>query len=179
MSATLVDALLALVILLSAWAGVRRGFVFAAIQLATLLASLALALVCYEWLSAWLAEFFPAIGVWSSPASFLIVFIAAHIVLGALGRRFAVLLPARFHQHVANRTLGVVPGAVNGLINALLFAMLLQTTPLTETISAAARESEFAQSLDEPAGWVEAQLTPIFEPAIRGTLRNFTVAADP
>jgi len=65
------------------------------------------------------------------------------------------------------------------LINALLVAMLLQTTPLTETISAAARESEFAQSLDEPAGWVEAQLTPIFEPAIRGTLRNFTVAADP
>ncbi|MRD49551.1 hypothetical protein GHT07_19935 [Caenimonas koreensis DSM 17982] len=179
MSPTLIDALLLLVVLLGAWAGVRRGFLLAALQLATLIASLVLALASYPWLAAWLAEYLPAVGVRSAPAAFVAVFIATHILAGALARRLSLSLPQRAHQHAANRSLGVLPGVASGLINALLVAMLVQTAPLTDSISAAARDSELAQLFTEPASLVEAELTPIFDPAVRSTLRAFTAPQEP
>ena len=174
-SFNLIDALLIVVILLSAWAGARRGFVLALLQLVTLLASLALAFIGYPFVAALLTDYMPSIGVWAAPASFIVTFVVSHLLIGALARQLALAFPARWHVHPANRTLGALPGTANGLINALLVAMLVQTTPLTEGINAAARESELAQLFTQPAEWVEAELTPIFDPAIRSTLKSFTV----
>lgn len=175
MTLNLVDALLVVVVLLSAWAGVRRGFVLATFQLATLAASLVAAYVGYPFVAAWLGENLPQLGVWAPPAGFLGLFVLVHLVVGALAHRIALGFSPRLHANRANRTLGVIPGLGNGLINALLVSMIVGTAPLSEDLGAAARDSELAGRLSEPAGWVEAQLMPVFDPAIRRTLQSFTV----
>lgn len=170
MSPNLVDALLAVVVLLSAWAGARRGFIFAMVQVVTLAASIAVAYLLCEPAARWATKELPELGVWARPGSLVVLFILSQVLLGALTHRLLVRVPPAVHRHFVNRTLGVLPGLVNGAINVLLVSMILLTAPLGEAVSDEARSSEIAQRMVEPAEWVEDRLTPVFEPAMRTVL---------
>jgi uncharacterized protein YkwD len=170
-----IDALLALIVLWSTLAGSRRGFVVAALQLLTLASSLVLAYLGYGYVAAWLRAQAPSLTVWASPLSFVAVFIACHLVLGALATALDRAVPPGLHAATANKTLGVVPGVVNGLVNATVVSLIVLTAPLFEDLSTAAGGSAIATRLSAPAEWLEAKLAPIFEPAVRHTLRALTV----
>jgi uncharacterized protein YkwD len=47
--------------------------------------------------------------------------------------------------------------------------------PLFDGLSSLARDSAIASRLSAPAQWLEAQLAPIFDPAVRRTLQALTV----
>jgi uncharacterized protein YkwD len=168
-----VEALIAVVVLLGLWSGWRRGFVTTTAEALTLAAVLAIALAAYRWPARWLDGL--GTGVWTLPLAFLATLIVARIVVGLVLGRLVAAVPAGVHQHGANRALGLLPGAALGLLHAAIVAALLLVMPLGERINAAARDSPVVEQLSRPAQWLEARLSPIFEPAARATLDRMTV----
>lgn len=173
--ALLVDALLVLLVLGGAWAGWRRGFLLSATQLLSLLAALVVAFIGYQPLARWVEPWLPALGVWLYPVSFLAVFLLAQLLMSGVTGPVLRAAGPRVHGHGINRFLGLAPGALGGLVAAGVLALLLQTLPLGERASRMARESVAVQVLSQPAQWLETQLTPIFDPAIRRSLQALTV----
>ena len=170
-----IDALLALIVLLGLWSGWGKGFVVATLQLLTLAASVLLALATHAYPAALLEVMAPSLGAWIPALGFLAAFILGQLLLGALAARLVAAIPAGVHGHGINRGLGMFPGAVYGLINAAIVALLLLTVPVLDGLSALARDSTAANHLSVPARWMEARLSPIFEPAIRRSLQARTV----
>ena len=174
----LIDALLAVFILFGVWGGWVRGFLLASLRLLTLAASLVLAFMGYRLLVDWLTPQLPELGVWTAPLSFLLLYILAQVLLGAIANAVARAFPGRVHTHGINRFLGMGPGFVSGLITATVVSLLLLTVPFSDRLSILARESAIASRLSEPAQWLEARLAPIFHPAIRRTMQALTVPPD-
>jgi uncharacterized protein YkwD len=170
-----IDALLALIILLSAVIGSRRGFLVASLQLLTLAWSLVIAFFSYPYVAGGLQSEWPSLDVWAKPLSFVAAFIGCHLILGAITSVLAGTVPRSVHAAGANKALGVAPGLVNGLVNATVVSLIVLTTPLFDGLTASARESEIANRLTTPAEWLEARLAPIFDPAVRRSLQALTV----
>ncbi len=170
----LVDLFLVLVIVLGALGGWARGFVFATLDLVTLVASLAVAFAGYNYPAAWLQRVAPQLGVWIAPIAFVGLFLLAQLLLGMVAGALSRLLPRGAHAHVINRFLGLAPGAVNGGIYAVVAAMLMTILPLG-AVNTWARDSILATELSRGAEWAEARLAPIFDPAIRRTMQSLTV----
>ncbi|HSI54405.1 MAG TPA: CvpA family protein, partial [Ramlibacter sp.] len=171
----LVDALLALVILLSVVVGWYRGFLLGTLGLAVLIATVLLAFWGYPYVARELEAWDLIRGPLGLPIAFLGTFVIARILLGGLADLLVLALPAKAHTHVVNRLLGIVPGAVNGLINAMVVAVLLLALPLSDRLTGQTRGSEIAARLSEPAHALEARLTPIFEEAVSKTMSRVVV----
>lgn len=170
-----IDLGLLLIVLTGAIAGWARGFLLAALDLLALAASLAAAFVGDHRLAGWLLQQAPALGVWAAPAAFVLLFLVVHFVLAAGVVRLALRLPRQVHTNVLNRLLGLLPGAVNGALYAVLAAVLVLTLPLGPRLEEQAHESSLTGRLAAPAEQVQAQLAPLFDPAVRRTLRIVTV----
>lgn len=170
-----VDILLVVIVLVGAVTGWSRGFVFSALDLLTLAASLAVAFVGWRHATDLVAGFAPALGVWIAPLAFVGIFLLVHLVLGTLVLRLALRLPQALHRNVGNRLLGLLPGTVNGAIHAVVAAVLLLTLPLGARVGTWSHESALAPRLAAPAEWVEVQLSPIFNPAVQRTLQALVV----
>ena len=168
-----VDVILAAVTAASLWGSWQRGFTRSAADLATLAASVAVALVAYRAPARWLDG--QGFGVWAMPLAFLWTFVAARIGFGIVAGRLLAVVPGEVHRHRANRVAGLWPGAANGLIHAAVAAVLLLALPLFDGVTEQARSSALAQRLSRPAEWLEARLLPIFDPAAHATLGHLTV----
>jgi uncharacterized protein YkwD len=178
MELNLVDGLLAVIVLFGAFSGWRRGFVLAALELAVLVASVVAALLAYPLLAPLLLSLWTTGGVWISPVSFLLAFALAYVLFGAIAGRMVRAVPRRAHAHGVNRFFGLVPGAASGLINATIVALLLLSVPLIDGLNRMARDGAIASRLAEPAEWLEATLSPIFDPAVKRMMRTVTVAPE-
>lgn len=178
MQFNLVDLLLVAIVLLGAWSGWSRGFLFAALDLLTLAASLGAAFVGWRGASDWMHRVAPALGVWIAPLCFVALFLAVHFVLVTLVMRLLLKLPGRVHANPVNRVLGIAPGLVNGAMYAVVAAVLLLTLPLGAQVGTWAQQSALASRFAAPAEWVEAQLAPAFDPAVRSTLKVVTVGPE-
>jgi uncharacterized protein YkwD len=174
MTPNLVDALLAAIVLIGAIGGWARGFLFATLDLLTLLASLAVAFAGYRYPTMWSQALLPQLGVWAAPLAFVVLFFLVHFLLGTATLVIARTAPPAVHRSLANRLLGLVPGLVNGAIFATVTAVVLLTVPLGP-VTIRARDSQLAARLAAPAEWVEVQLAPIFDPAVHRTLQALTV----
>ena len=177
-SFNLIDAVLALIILLGIISGFSRGFVASTLQLLTLAASVALAFVGYHFLEDLLQANVPTLGIWTAPVSFLATYVLAHLLIGAVTSAITNGVPRVVHTNVLNRLLGVMPGFANGLVNAMLVSLLLLSVPFMDAVSTMARESQITTRLAAPAEWLEARLAPIFHPAINRTLQALTVPVE-
>lgn len=173
-----VDLLIAIVIALSIWGGWRRGLMLAGADLVALASSLILAFRLYPYVVALAGRYAPYGGVWTVPVCFLFVYLLTRVVLGLLLSALVRAVPPRAHANAANRALGVFPGAANGLINATVVSMLLLGLPLSDDITRATRESVLVDRFAAPAEWLEAQLRPIFNPAVEQTLSKLTIQPD-
>lgn len=173
-----IDILLVAIVLLGAWAGWRRGFLHAGPELLVLVASLVAAFVGYRWAVDLLERMFPPLGVWVAPLSFVGVFLLVHLLLGRIVGALVQRLPQRAHGNVVNRLFGIAPGLVNGAIHATVVAVLLLILPLGPMVGNWSRDSALAGRFSAPAEWVEAQLAPIFDPAIQRSLQAMTVPTE-
>lgn len=174
MPLNLVDVALFLVVLAGALSGWSRGFVYSALDLLTLAASLAAAFLGYRWPAAWAAALLPQLGEWAAPLAFVLLFFLVHFLFGALTLAAARLAPPAVHRKAGNRLLGLLPGLANGSIHAVVAAVVLLTVPLGP-LTAWARDSALATGLAQPAEWAEVELAPIFDPAVHRTLQALTV----
>ena len=173
-----VDILLVLIVAVGAVTGWSRGFLFAALDLLTLAASLAAAFFGWREVSDLVARVAPSFGIWIAPLAFVGIFLLVNVILGSAVLRLALRIPKPVHQNVFNRLFGVAPGVVNGALHGVVAAVLLLTLPLGARIGTWAQASALAPRFAAPAEWVEVQLAPIFNPAVQRTLQALTVQPD-
>lgn len=169
------DVLLAAIVLTGAATGWWRGFVFAGLDLLTLAASVAAAFTGWRDVAGWIAKAAPSLGVWIAPLAFVGIFLLVHLVLGQAALRLALRIPQPVHRNAGNRLLGIAPGFANGAVHAVVAAVLVMTLPLGARVETWAQQSVLAPRFAAPAEWVELQLSPVFDPAVRRTMQALTV----
>lgn len=170
-----VDALLALVILMSMAGGWRRGFLLGILGLGVLVASLLLAFWSYRVPARLLEQQALLTGAWALPVAFLSTWVVLRGLLGLLADRLLAAVPPRAHGNPVNRLLGLLPGFANGLLYAMVVAVLLLALPWSEGLTAQTRDSGLSARLAGPADWLESRLTPIFEEAVSRTMNRMVV----
>ena len=171
----LVDALLALVVLLGMFAGWRRGFLLETLGLTVLAASLLIAFWTYHYPARELEAHAVFSREWVLPAAFVGIFIAARILLGAIANRLAAAVPPHAHRHPANRALGIASGFIEGLVHAMILAVLLLALPMPEAFAVQTRGSAVVTQLAMPGEWLESRLAPIFEPAVSKAMNRMVI----
>ncbi len=171
----IIDGLLGAVVVLSVWGGWRRGLLLAGTDLLALAASIAGAFWLYPHGARIAEQQGWGLGVWAAPLAFLGAYVLIRLVLGAVLAGLLRAVPRPLHAHAANRVLGLAPGLANGLINATIVAMVLLALPLSDGFSRLMRGSVLADRLAVSAGWLEAALRPIFDPALDRTLGKLTI----
>lgn len=170
-----VDLILLLIVVLAIYGGWRKGFILGSINLVVWVGSLITGFLFYKYAGAALQNFFPSLGVWTLPLAFLITIILARLLLAVVFNFILRRTPEDVHAHGANRFLGIIPGVINGLIYATIFAAVLLSMPLRNDLSSKTRESKLVNSLAVNVGWIDDQLSPIFDEAVRKSLTRVTV----
>lgn len=169
-----IDLVLALIVAAGMVVGWLRGFVAGVLGLLVLVACFIAAFAGYPWLAHWFEAELAFLGVWALPLAFVLVFVVARVVIGALASAVSRAFPPRAHTHGINRFLGLAPGLADGLINASVVALLLLAIPMLTSVTAKVHESVLAQRLAAPAEWLQGKLTPIFSGAVGETFNLLT-----
>jgi uncharacterized protein YkwD len=176
MTFNLIDFVLAVIVLLSAVNGWRRGFILGVLDLLGWALVLLAGLRFYQPLARW---FGPHIDLWSEvwdrPLAFILIAILVIVAVQLLGKALLQRVTKDTHEGSFNRMLGVLPGIANGLITAALVSALLLAIPLHERLRESARESALANRLAVYAERLEAKLHPVFAEAVAETLNLLTV----
>lgn len=169
-----IDVLLWLVILLAIWSGWQKGFIVGAIDLASWISSVFIAFFTYKPIASFVDSHIKAMGVWTAPIAFILILIVSRIILATLLYR---LFPhgREVHQHTANRILGLLPGFISGVINAAIIAALLLAFPVSPGISATTRNSGTANILAGKIEWLDDQLAPVLDRAVKKSINNLVV----
>lgn len=170
-----VDIILLLVIALAVWAGWRKGFIIGTINLIVWIGSLLAGFFLYQYAGEILRAAFPKLRVWSLPLAFLSIVVLSRIILGGIFSLILRKTPTEAHKSGVNRLLGIFPGIVNGIIYATIIAAILLSVPLMYGITQKARESVLTKKLAVNVGWLDDQLSPIFDEAVKKSLTRTTV----
>jgi uncharacterized protein YkwD len=173
-----IDVLLMLVIILAAWGGYKKGFILGSLELMSWLGSLAAAFWLYQYLSRLLQMIIPSLGVWTMPLAFLITLIVARIIFSLIVSKVLQQAHRDAHYTVANKALGIIPGAVNGFIYAIIISALLLVLPLSDGLSASARNSKVATELGNQVAWLDEKLSPVFDEAVRKSMTKMTIESN-
>jgi uncharacterized protein YkwD len=175
----LLDALIVLLILASAWFGWMRGFILGLGDLIRWVASLLAAFMAYQWVSKNVVGRLSIPAPWCVPLAFLLcVFLAGGIIqlcFSLIVRR----LPNRISQGIVNKALGIIPGLLNGLILASIVAPLLLAIPISSFVHNQSRNSMLADKLAIISSKLDSLFSPVFDDAIRQTLNLITVPSEP
>jgi uncharacterized protein YkwD len=174
MSFNWIDVLLVLLVVFSVAAGWRRGFILGILDLARWVGSLLAGLFFYKTVSGWLALVTDWTEVWNQPAAFILVVVAASILIQVFGNFLLRRTSRDVHERSVNRVFGILPGLASGLITAAIVAALLFAVPFSENLSESVQQSSLANTLAGYTDELETALVPVFNPAIRQTLNRRT-----
>ena len=169
-----IDFLLLLVIALSVWFDIKRGFIVSSLFLVSWVSSLAAGFLIYKPFGNLLLKVLPIVEFWIYPLGFILIIITARYVLDKITVRILDNVPESVDDHVVNKTGGIAPGLVNGFIWSALLATFLLLTPLTK-LSRDAHDAYFTKGLTAKVSWLEKKLSPIFGEAFNKTIRKTTV----
>lgn len=170
-----IDLLLAFVVVVSLWAGWKKGFIAGTLDLVAWIGSIVAGFFFYRQVASLFEKHVPSLGVWTLPVAFLLTIFLARIVLSLITRSFLRVTPEEAHRNSANRFMGIIPGAINGIINATIVAALLLALPIWDGLSEKAQESRIANKLAYQVEWLDEKLSPIFDEAIRRSMNKLTV----
>ena len=175
MSINLVDIVLIIVVVLSAYNGYRRGFIFGLLDLLGWALVLLGGLRFYQPVAKWLGKFDVWSDVWDQPLAFILIAIVVMVLYQLVVQLLLRRLSEDVHKHKSNQVLGILPGLANGAITAALVAALLLSIPINETLHAQARDSGLANRLAVYAQRLEEVLHPVFGEAVAETLNLLTI----
>lgn len=173
-----IDVLLVLIILLAAWNGYKRGFILGSLELMSWLGSLAAAFYLYKYLAVLLQKMWPGLGVWTMPLAFLVVLILLRVLFSMVVHAILSRTHRDAHTTTANKALGILPGVVNGCIYAIIISALLLVLPLSDGLSASARESKVANEFGNQVSWLDETLAPVFDEAVRKSMTKMTIESN-
>ena len=113
-----IDILLILIILLSLWSSIQKGFILGTIELICWLGGLVLAFISYPYVVLLLKKFDTVQGHWTIALSFLITLVLIRILLSYLAERFLTYIKPESHLTQINKIAGILPGIVTGIVFA-------------------------------------------------------------
>lgn len=157
----IIDLLLLFVVMIMGYAGWHKGFIVGAIELLSLIVSIAIAFLLYPYFASFIGEHWPALNVWTNPLAFIGAFIIGRLIISFLANRLLINIPATAHLSLPNRVMGIVPGVVNGSIWAMIIATLLLSFPFSNHLLVQTRQSIIANKLATQVEWINEQLLPI------------------
>ncbi len=159
--------------------GWYRGFVRAALDIATGLVSLVLGFRFYGALGALLYQRLAWSEIWGRPLAFFAIVIAGVVVIGLIANFVSSKTPIQAHRSTLNRSLGVLPGLFEAVVMAAMVVLLLLTMPFPASVSSAARRSPLADVLAARAENVSNVFTPLFGDAVSRLLYVLTPPDSP
>lgn len=173
-----IDILLVAIVMLAAWAGYKRGFILGALEILSWLGSLAGAFFLYQYVAVFFQKILPVLGVWTMPLAFLLVLIVIRTVFSFASGAILRKAHKDAHHTTANKALGILPGAINGIIYAIIISALLLVLPLSDGLSADARESKIANEFGNQVAWLDEKLAPVFDEAVRKSMTKMTIESN-
>src|SRR5689334_11749879 len=119
------DLVAAGIVVWSAYAATRRGFVAVLLSLIGFAVSLIVAFSFFGPLSEYFNRQFGWSPIWAKPLAFLGLWIVVEIALGLIERAVLRRYSYSLQESPSNRVLAVIPGAIQGLIiSAVLLTMI-------------------------------------------------------
>lgn len=170
-----VDLSLALIFFLAVWAGWYRGFIIGSFDLLGWIGSFIVGYLFYPRAAKLFSDWFPDLGPWLLPVSFLSVLVIARLILGFISGRIIRAIPDTLQRSGINRFFGLIPGAITGWISTVVVSALLLSLPLKDSITQESRDSALAGELAMQSEWVNKKLAPVFDEAVRHTMNSLTV----
>lgn len=170
-----VDFFLIAIFLLALWMGWYRGFILGSFDLLAWGGSFVLAYLLYPRVAILFARWFPSLGAWLLPVSFISVLLLSRLILGFFNAQIFRFIPERVKSSGFNRFLGLIPGAINGWIIMVVCSALLLALPLKDSVTNESRDSQLVNQLALQSEWANKKLAPVFDEAVRQTMNSLTV----
>lgn len=158
-----IDILLILIVILSIWSGIQKGFILGIIDLLGWLGGLLLTFLLYPFVVTLFRTYIPSIGPWTVPIAFLLTLILIRITLFYIATLILKQVPPASHTRPVNKFAGVIPRFISGIVYAAITAILLLLLPISTSLTNETRESKIAGKLSENLEKVESGLAPIFD----------------
>lgn len=141
-----IDVVIVLLVVLFAYQGWVRGFLFVLVDLIGIVISLIVALLLYSYAAAPFRAPDRQAGL-VNVIAFILIFIVMSFVYWLAASRLLRALPARARRSSVNRALGVLLGAAKGVVIAALLVLLLVALPIGVTREAVERSAIAAPML--------------------------------
>ena len=175
MAMNYIDVILILIILLSAWSGMQKGFILGVADLFCWLGGLIATFLVYPFI----LKYLPVTGAWTVFLTFILTLIAIRLVLAFVANQVLKRVPAPTHLLAVNKTLGIVPGLISGLIYGSIAAALLLLLPVSTTLTNATRDSTVATILSEKFERLESRLGPVLDDVGPKIIQLYKTYLDP
>lgn len=169
----LLDLILLLILAVSIWAGIAKGFVLGAADLIAWGGSLLLCVLIYPFVSTLISE--NVSGGWVLPLAFVITFIIVRVFLSFMMNGLLARIPLQYKFSPVNKYMGFLPGMINGLIYVLLVTIMLVLFPFGEGIKRSAQQSWIAERASIPAEQMQTTLGPIFDKIAKGSAGSLMI----
>ncbi|MDQ6694223.1 MAG: CvpA family protein [Chloroflexota bacterium] len=169
------DLVVVALILLSAFAATRRGFVAVILSLLGFIVALVLSFGFYPGAATFLSSKFGWSPVWAKPLAFIGIWLITELILGVAEGVFVARSAKNLEGNVLNRSLAVLPGVLQGLLLSAVVLTLLALAPVNSNL----RNDIFKGPLSSKVvattlSW-ERPLEGVFGPAAREALGFLTV----
>lgn len=169
----MIDIILLLVVLVSIWNGMMRGFFAGVAGLITWLGSLLITFASYRHVAHFFEENITT-GIWTVPLSFLFTMLIVGLILSLLTAKILNAIPLRIQKHRLNTTFGFIPGIVNGWLYAAILSAILLLLPFSEALTLQTRESKIAERLTSWLMRVERPFAPALD-AVNRSINKMTI----
>jgi uncharacterized protein YkwD len=169
------DLIALAIIIWSAYAATRRGFVAVLLSLIGFTAALAIAFTFTPALSNFITQQFNMALIWSTPLAFLSLWIVTEVIFASIERGVVRRYRYTLQQSPSNRLLATIPGAIQGAILCAVLLTLAALLPLQNDVRQDVLNSAIGGRLVSATLELERPFENIFGPAARQALGFITV----
>lgn len=163
------------IILWSAYAATRRGFVAVLLSLLGFALSLIVAFTFSGALAEWLTRQFTWGVIWTKPIAFLALWLLTELLLGFVERLILRRFGYTLQESTSNRVLAILPGAVQGVILAAVLLTMLALLPVQNDVRRDVLKAPLGGRLVSATLALERPFEGVFGPAAREALGFITV----
>ncbi len=170
-----IDIIILAFVILQIYEGWAQGFISLAVNLASFLASLWLAVRFHAPVGSFIVEKFGLAATWTNVLGYIVVALVSQIFLEEMFHRIIRALPDKFHTSKMNHRLGIVVSALNALIIISFFLLLVLALPFRGSIKADIRNSEVGSRLVRLSEQYGGQVRSSVEEAAKDALKFLTI----
>ncbi len=172
---TLVDGIVALLVLFYVLDDFRRGALFGLLDLTGFLLALLAALLLYGALAGRLVAWVELPYALAKPAAFGLIWITSDLLFGLTLRRLLAGPARAVATSGLGRLLGIPTGLARGLLAAMLGLSVLAALPLAEPVGQAVRDSRVGSELWERSAALQRAMSGVLGDAVQESLALLTV----